>query len=70
LGANHLAGNVIVGVGLGWVAQYFFPQIAPWGYGVGVILGAISGFWQILKSEGALKKYRPEKKNGNPDKPS
>jgi F0F1-type ATP synthase assembly protein I len=60
VGGNVLAANVVVGVGLGWVAQHFFPAITPWGYGGGVILGTVSGFWQILKAEGAFKKYRPK----------
>lgn len=60
MGANQLAGCVVAGVGLGWLAQHFFPQIAPWGYAGGIILGAAAGFWQVLKSAGVLKKYRPK----------
>lgn len=56
----NLAANVVAGVGLGWLAQYFYPGIAPWGLAGGVVLGFISGLWQILKAEGALKKYRPK----------
>ena len=63
MGANQLAGCVITGVGLGWLAQHFFPQIAPWGYAGGVILGAVAGFWQVLKGEGALKQYEPKDKH-------
>jgi F0F1-type ATP synthase assembly protein I len=67
MGANQLAGNVIVGVGLGWLSQHFFPSIAPWGYACGVILGAVSGFWQVLKANGALGPTGPKGKRGRSD---
>jgi F0F1-type ATP synthase assembly protein I len=69
MGANQLAGSVVVGVGLGWLAQHYFPSIAPWGYACGVILGAASGFWQVLKANGALQSKPPKDKHGDPDKP-
>ena len=69
LGANQLAGSVVVGVGLGWLSQHFFPSIAPWGYGCGVILGAISGFWQVLKANGALGRLNDKGKRGKPGQP-
>jgi F0F1-type ATP synthase assembly protein I len=70
MGANQLAGCVVVGVALGWLSQKLFPQIAPWGYASGVILGAAAGLWQVLKSEGALGKYRPkDKDDGSPEEP-
>lgn len=47
-----LAANIIFGLGLGWIAQRFFPQIKPWGYGVGILLGSISGFYQLFKQQG------------------
>jgi F0F1-type ATP synthase assembly protein I len=46
-----LAANIIVGLGLGWLAQKLWPAIHPWGYGGGIILGTISGFYQIFKSQ-------------------
>jgi F0F1-type ATP synthase assembly protein I len=65
LSGNVLAGNVLVGVGLGYLAQRFFPGIKPWGYGAGVILGSISGFWQVLKHEGVFKSIQPKDKGGH-----
>jgi F0F1-type ATP synthase assembly protein I len=69
MGANQLAGNVIVGFGLGWVVQHYFPGTKPWGIAGGVLLGAISGFYQVLKTEGALDFLKPKDKRGKPDKP-
>ena len=46
-----LAANIIVGLGLGWLAQLFWPGLRPWGYGGGIILGTCSGFYQIFKSQ-------------------
>lgn len=44
-----LAANIIFGLGLGWVAQRFWPEIKPWGYAAGILLGSISGFYQLFK---------------------
>lgn len=71
MGANGLAGCVIAGVGLGWVAEHYFPGIKPWGMVCGVLLGAAAGFFQVLGGEDALKKYRPKGKgdDGKPGQP-
>lgn len=47
-----LAGNIILGLGLGWLAQKAWPGIKPWGYAAGIILGSISGFYQLFKALG------------------
>ncbi len=44
-----MAASVLVGVGLGWLAQKKWPGIAPWGLVVGLLLGAVSGFWELYK---------------------
>jgi F0F1-type ATP synthase assembly protein I len=62
MSGNMLVGNVLVGLGLGWVAQHYFPGIKPWGYGVGLIVGFASGLWQLLKAEGYGKSFRPKPK--------
>lgn len=46
-----LVANIIVGLGLGWLAQWFWPAVRPWGYGAGIILGTFSGFYQIFKRQ-------------------
>ena len=51
MGGSALAANVLVGVGLGWVTQHYFPQTDPWGYVAGILLGFASGLWQVLKHE-------------------
>ena len=52
-----LAANVFVGLALGWLAQKFVPGLKPWGYVGGLVLGAVSGFYQLFKRFGA--KPRP-----------
>jgi F0F1-type ATP synthase assembly protein I len=66
-GGNELVGNVIAGLGLGWLAQHFFPGIAPWGYAVGILLGALSGFYQVLKKNGALGPLKRQQKKKKDD---
>jgi F0F1-type ATP synthase assembly protein I len=51
-----LAANIIVGLGLGWLLQRFFPGLSPWGYAGGIILGSISGFYQLFKQQQKPKK--------------
>lgn len=46
-----LAGNIIVGLGLGWLLQRWFPGLKPWGYVGGIILGSISGFYQLFRMQ-------------------
>ena len=48
-----LAANVFVGLALGWLLQKFVPSAHPWGYVGGLILGAVSGFYQLFKRFGA-----------------
>jgi F0F1-type ATP synthase assembly protein I len=50
-----LAANIIVGLGLGWLAQRFWPGIAPWGYVGGILLGSASGFYQLFKNQSRPK---------------
>lgn len=53
-----LAANVMVGLGLGWLAQRFWPGLHPWGYVGGLLLGAASGFYQLFKQHGRPKRPR------------
>ncbi len=46
-----LAANILVGLGLGWLAQRWFPGLKPWGYFFGIVLGAVSGFYQLFKNQ-------------------
>ena len=51
-GAGYdLVGNIVVGLGLVWVLRYFWPSISVKAYGFGVVLGAISGFYQLFKDQ-------------------
>lgn len=65
-----LAANVLVGFGLGWLAQHFFPGIKPWGLALGIVLGAVSGFYQLFKAQGRRgKNAKSPDKTGDTDKP-
>jgi F0F1-type ATP synthase assembly protein I len=59
-----LAANVLVGFGLGWLAQHFFSGIKPWGLGGGIVLGSASGFYQLFKSQGQRGPADKTPKNG------
>lgn len=62
-----LAANIIVGLGLGWLAQRFFPGIRPWGYAGGIILGSISGFYQLFRLQSKPKPEPRSKKDDEQD---
>jgi F0F1-type ATP synthase assembly protein I len=64
-GAGYdLVANILVGLGLVWVARYFWPGLPKSLYGLGVVLGAISGFYQLFKSQ---PKAGPPKHLAPPD---
>ena len=46
-----LAANVLVGLALGWGAQKLWPGLKPWGYAGGIVLGTVSGFYQMFKAQ-------------------
>jgi F0F1-type ATP synthase assembly protein I len=51
-GAGYdLAANIFVGLALGWGAQKLWPGLTPWGYAGGILLGSLSGFYQLFKSQ-------------------
>ncbi|HTB21757.1 MAG TPA: AtpZ/AtpI family protein [bacterium] len=64
-----MAANVLVGVGLGWLAQHFFPGIRPWGLAAGTVLGAVSGFYQLFKAQGRSKSGKKPGSAGDGSKP-
>ena len=52
-GAGYdLVGNIVVGLGLVWIVRYFFPGVPKAWYAAGVVLGAVSGFYQLFKAQG------------------
>ncbi len=51
-----LAANVLVGFGLGWLLQRHFSGLKPWGVVGGIVLGAVSGFYQLFKTSGRSRK--------------
>jgi F0F1-type ATP synthase assembly protein I len=59
---QEMAANVIVGLALGWGAEKLWPSIKPWGMACGLILGTVSGFYQLFKLESLRKKKPPEPK--------
>lgn len=62
-GGSEIAGNVIAGLGLGWLLEYFFPGVHPWGLAGGIVLGSVSGFYHLLKREGAFESFKPKPKD-------
>ena len=44
-----LVANILVGLGLVWVARHFWPAIPKAWYAAGVVLGAASGFYHLFK---------------------
>ncbi len=65
-GAGYdLVGNILVGLGLVWVARYFWPNLPRKAYGVGVVIGAISGFYQLFKAQAKVPSKPP--RSGNDD---
>jgi hypothetical protein len=51
-GAGYdLVGNIVVGLGLVWIARKIWPELSVKAYGFGVVLGAVSGFYQLFKSQ-------------------
>lgn len=64
LGATgqDMAANVIVGLALGYGAQWLFPGIKPWGLVGGLLFGAVSGFFQLFRREAMLRKQHEEEK--------
>lgn len=57
-----LAANIMVGLGLGWLAQRWFPELTPWGYVTGILLGSASGFYQLFKSQSRPKPSEAERR--------
>lgn len=43
-----LVGSILVCMGIGWAADKYFNS-SPWGIVVGIILGAILGFYQFVR---------------------
>lgn len=48
-----LAACVLVGWGLGWASQRFCGVPEPWGLLGGLLLGSVSGFYQLFKAQSA-----------------
>jgi hypothetical protein len=44
-----------VGLGLVWLARWIWPSLPKASYGAGVVLGAISGFYQLFKTQSKQK---------------
>lgn len=43
-----LIGGILIFMGIGWAIDKYF-QTAPWGIVIGIILGAIVGFYQFIR---------------------
>jgi F0F1-type ATP synthase assembly protein I len=61
-GGQDMAASVLVGLGLGYLAQRFFPGIKPWGMAGGLLLGAASGFYQLFSNDARLRKEHEKEK--------
>jgi F0F1-type ATP synthase assembly protein I len=62
LPGQDMAANVLVGVGLGWLAEKAWPGIHPYGLAGGVVLGTVSGFYQLVKREAIERRKRDAEK--------
>ena len=51
-----LVANIIVGLAIGYGFQWQWPQSKPWGLLGGLVLGIVSGFYQLFKREAMLAK--------------
>jgi F0F1-type ATP synthase assembly protein I len=61
-----MAASVLVGFGLGWLAEKKWPQISPWGIAAGVLLGAASGFWELFKINARMSGSDSDSKKPKP----
>ncbi len=52
-----LFGSVLVMMIIGWLADVFL-KTAPWGIVVGIILGSILGFYQLVKTLNQINKTK------------
>jgi hypothetical protein len=69
-GAGYdLVGNIVVGLGLVWLLRHFWPGIPKTAYAFGVILGAVSGFYQLFKAQPKGVKDALKKKDGDAQSP-
>ncbi|HTT78630.1 MAG TPA: AtpZ/AtpI family protein [Stellaceae bacterium] len=46
----EMVSALIVGVGLGWVANHFIAAIRPWGIIAGFLLGSAAGFANVFRA--------------------
>ncbi|MGK0266204.1 MAG: ATP synthase protein I [Maricaulis sp.] len=60
---SGFAGGVLVGTGLGWMADKVF-EIAPWGMLVGVILGFAAGLRNIMREAAAANDENAKREAG------
>jgi hypothetical protein len=52
-----LAANIFVCLFLAWaLKRWFWPEMPKLGYAIAIILGSISGFYQLFKSQSRPKK--------------
>lgn len=54
-----LVANILVGLGLGWLAQRYLGVPQPWGMVGGLVLGSASGFYQLFRGEAVARKPEP-----------
>ena len=64
-GAGYdLVGNIVVGLGMVWIVRKIWPELNVKWYGAGVVLGAVSGFYQLFKMQQSADKKAPKKDDG------
>ncbi len=64
-GGYDLAANVLVGWLMGWAAQRYLGAPSPWGLAGGVVLGSVSGFYQLFKTQSAPRSTRKPPDGGD-----
>jgi F0F1-type ATP synthase assembly protein I len=63
---QDMAANVLVGLGLGYLLERFWPQIKPFGLAGGLVLGAVSGFYQLFMREEQRRKKKKDEAEKKP----
>ena len=57
-----IIGNLVVGLLIGYGIEWVWPQSKPWGMVAGLLLGIVSGFYQVFKREAQITRRWKERR--------